>query len=394
LLENGNFEDPAMGFWRGWGAEIRLTDGVTGYAIEGYDRSGFRSGPRQDLTQRDLSCLPVGSTFYVSFKAKLVDQTTGEGVACDPLTITSCPMITLRHANWDYIDDPYMKWDPSGWNSFHGYYEVTSEWSTDSVYVMISGGPDGTTVIADDISLSVTKNTREPTPLPTVATTPPPTYAPVTSIPVNGNLVNNVIDKESAVIAFGCIEGDNVIRRAFDATTEKFFCTKTDGATEHGIVVTPSQASIVKSLRVYAHNNCPNCDAVTYRVEGRVDSGDAWVEIGGGSLPWVDTVPDRNPRWLDINSSYESGDASLTFTEVLFPTNDQAFAEYKLSFHQTRDPNAAYLQFSEVELPGEMVGGFTAPPTPTAVTSQPTPQPTVVTSQPTGNPTASVSFHV
>jgi len=214
---------------------------------------------------------------------------------------------------------------------------------------------------------------------------------PIPSVPVNGNFVNNVIDKESAVTAFGCSEGDNVLRRAFDATTEKFICTKPAGATEHGIVVTPSQASIVNSLRVYAHNNCPNCDAVTYRVEGRVDSGNAWVDIGSGSLPWFDTVPIRNSRWLDISSSYESGDTALNFTEVSFPTNDQAFAEYKLSFDQTREPNAAYLQFSEVELPGTLVGGYTAPPT--AVTSQPTPQPTVV-SQPTGTPTSSVSFHV
>lgn len=374
-----------MGFWRGWGAEIRLTDGVTGNAIEGYNRSTFRSGPRQDLTQKDLGCLPVGSTLYVSFKAKLIDQTTGEGVACDPLTITSCPMITLRHETWDYITDPLMQWDPNSWNSFHGQYEVTSEWSS-SVYVMISGGADGTVVVADDISLTVTESTSEPTPLPTVATTQPPTGAPIPSVPVNGNLVNNVIDVESAVTAFGCSDGNNVLRRAFDGTTEKFFCTKTAGATEHGIVVTPSQASIVNSLRVYAHNNCPNCDAVTYRVEGRVDSGNAWVEIGSGSLPWFDTVPDRNSRWLDINSSYESGDTSLTFTEVSFPSNDQAFAEYKLSFDQTRDPNAAYVQFSEVELPGMLVGGYTAPPT--AATSPPTPQPT-------GTPTTtSVSFHM
>ena len=117
----------------------------------------------------DFSCLGLGSVVHFTFKVKLYDEVTEEGVSCEPSSTTvDCPMITFRHEfsseemdNWDYVRDPLMTWDPNGWNEFHGTYVVTRDWAsltstTGSMwYIALSGGPPGNVLVVDDISMTV-----------------------------------------------------------------------------------------------------------------------------------------------------------------------------------------------------------------------------------------------
>ena len=148
------------------------------------------------------------------------------------------------------------------------------------------------------------------------------------------------------------MEKDSTKTRAIDGNTNKFICFKEAGATEHGIIVTPShgQLSLAQSLRIYTHNNCGQCDGVSYNLKGRVDANSPWIDIGGGNLPWYDVALGRNGQGIVINSSYESGDTSRYFTEVPL-NNSQQFLEYRLVFPETRAANY-YLQIGEVELVG------------------------------------------
>jgi len=188
-----------------------------------------------------------------------------------------------------------------------------------------------------------------PIPSPTTS----PTKSPAVSIS-NGTPTRNIFDLSSTIVTTGCTaEKDGTKTRAVDNNTNKFMCFKENGATEHGIIVTPSHGklSIAQSLRLYTHNNCGKCDGVTYGLKGRVDGSSPWVDIAGGDLDWKDTPMSRNLQGRVINSSYESGDPFNNFTEVFFPGNGNKFLEYRLVFPDTRDPNY-YLQVGEIELVG------------------------------------------
>ncbi len=137
----------------------------------------------------------------------------------------------------------------------------------------------------------------------------------------------------------------------------------------NGFVVTPShgKVSIVKSLRIYTHNNCPSCDPVDYIVEGRVDSSSQWIVIAQGDFAWKDASLGRNSRGISIQSNYDLGDETLNFEEVPFSNNRQAFLEYKVTFPTTRAVDSSYLYLAELELPGilyDMMPGTTGVPTP------------------------------
>jgi len=180
-----------------------------------------------------------------------------------------------------------------------------------------------------------------------------PTLSPVVPPPAGGTPVNNIFDTASVGVTVGCTDSyEGTKTKVFDHTTSKFLCFKLAPELP-GIDVTPShgQLSIAQSLRVYSHNNCPNCDAVAYKVQGRVDSTSPWVLIGEGDLPWKDVAPGRNSQGIAIASTYESADTALQSTEVFFPSNGEKYLEYRLQFPETRDPNS-YLQLAEVELVG------------------------------------------
>ena len=114
-----------------------------------------------------------------------------------------------------------------------------------------------------------------------------------------------------------------------------------------------------------------------------------------GNLPWIadENVP-RNPPGVSIVSTFESGDDSLTFTEVIFE-NVLAFDTYAVRFAQNREEGTD-LKVGEVELVGvvyEPTDSPTAGPTRSPVTSTPTKSPTVnPTRGPSVNPTGMCLF--
>lgn len=186
-------------------------------------------------------------------------------------------------------------------------------------------------------------------PDPTVS----PSLSPTVTLPAGGTPVNNIFDTASVGVTVGCTSSyDSTKTRAFDGTTAKFICFKSPPELP-GIVVTPSHGkmSVANSLRVYTQNNCPNCDAVAYKVQGRV--GENWVLISEGDLPSKAVTPGRNAKGLTIASTYESGDTALSFVEVFFPSNSEQYLEYLVQFPETRDPNS-YLQVAEIELVGNV----------------------------------------
>lgn len=88
------------------------------------------------------------------------------------------------------------------------------------------------------------------------------------------------------------------------------------------LVITPShnRMSTAEGLRVYASNNCPDCDPVSYIFEGRANSTNEWVLVHQGDLPWKNDIsfPRNRVAGLDISSTYMSADSSFVFTEVSF----------------------------------------------------------------------------
>lgn len=197
--------------------------------------------------------------------------------------------------------------------------------------------------------------TPEPTKQPvTHQPTLTPTNQPITSQPVTstpqGTPVANVVGKSSPVTVFGCTLV-TPSHRAVDANTDPFQCSLSGGPA--GVIISPYhyQLSHVHGLRVYSSKHYPQFDPVSYVLEGRADSSSPWQMVSQGDFPWISqSSPGRNPSGNAINSSYESGDASRTYTEVSFPENNMAYLEYKIIFLTRSSPTT--LKFSEVELPG------------------------------------------
>ncbi|KAL7541246.1 hypothetical protein ACHAXR_012136 [Thalassiosira sp. AJA248-18] len=199
--------------------------------------------------------------------------------------------------------------------------------------------------------------TSEPSPSPTTHPTSLPTNLPV--IPPTGSSVANVVGKSSTVTAFGCTTTSN--NQATDAKTNPMACSITPGSGPLGVEITPfhKQLSKVHGIRVYSHKNYPIYDPVTYVVEGRADSGSPWQVVAQGDFEWIsDSSPGRNPSGIVINSSYESGDSSRSFTEVTFPDNNAAYLDYKITF-TTRQSSSSTLKFAELELPGLIQASMT-----------------------------------
>jgi predicted nucleic-acid-binding Zn-ribbon protein len=155
-----------------------------------------------------------------------------------------------------------------------------------------------------------------------------------------------------------------------------------------GIIFSPDhgQRTIPKSIRVYSSNSCKNCDPVAYILESRLSTTDSWTEVGAGALPWTnenvlwsDLL--RNDQGLQINSTYESGDENLYYTEVHFHGHSEEFLEYKVTFAQTRNPTQTGVSLAELEITGMLM-----PPDPT---TSPTLSPSL---SPTKSPTQSPSM--
>lgn len=137
--------------------------------------------------------------------------------------------------------------------------------------------------------------------------------------------VARIFDVGANVTSFGCTDSLHP-NYVLDATTNKYICEKDDLVKPTGLVIIPShgRSSIAEGMRVYAQDNCMNCDVVSYKIEGRTRSNNNWVLISEGDLPWKSAAyfPRNSVPGLDISSSYSSGDTSFQFTEVSFYNND------------------------------------------------------------------------
>lgn len=197
----------------------------------------------------------------------------------------------------------------------------------------------------------------------------------------------------------GCAEDQqSPPENAIDGTTASFTCASSGalpftvgGATFHvasnkadtaeesrGFQVKTEKLSVVTKLRVYSNTDCEGCDPVTYEIVG-IDSDLVETASSSGNLPWIsdENVP-RNPPGVTIISSFESGDDSLTFTEVNFQ-NILAFDTYAVIFGQNRE-DGTDLKVGEVELVG--------------VVYEPTESPTAgPTREPTESPTRGPSVN-
>ena len=173
----------------------------------------------------------------------------------------------------------------------------------------------------------------------------------------DGVFVSSVLDEDSVLSIEGCNSWSRG-RATKDRKTEKFWCDRTGIQNiPASVVFSPprSQLSIVHKLRMYTANTSTNSDPASYILEGRVKPDAEWEIISSGDL---DLPLDRNERGIPIQSSYESGDVNLHYTEVPLSSNTKAYWDYKLSIPATRDPTKNNLQFAEVELPGLLLPLF------------------------------------
>ncbi len=196
---------------------------------------------------------------------------------------------------------------------------------------------------------------------------------------------------DASFTAFGCANADWVkgMKRFSDGTLYKHWCDRTPDAGGHipvtGFILSPNEGhmSIPKGIRMYTANTCENCDPELYKLEGRVSPSSDWEEIASGEFPGVVEGLGRNPHEATmINSSYESGDPNLVYTEVKYHSHSKAYLEYKVTFFHTRKSSERDMQFAELEIPGLLI--------PHDPSVSPTVGPTVSpTMSPTTSPTVS-----
>ena len=191
--------------------------------------------------------------------------------------------------------------------------------------------------------------TAQPTQAPTILPTPQPTLG------IDGQAVNTIV-YPSTLSRFGCIKVTR-LGRAVDPTTEKFVCEQ-NHSEPNGFVMAPAhgQMSIATEMRLYTANNCPDCDCVEYKLDGRVDSSSPWTEISSGDLPWKSKAIGRNARGLPIVSTFESGDDSLQYTSVALPTTSASYLEYKFTCVRTRSELSSKFMLGTLELAGYLLG--------------------------------------
>ncbi len=78
--------------------------------------------------------------------------------------------------------------------------------------------------------------------------------------------ISNIFDSASYVTSFGCSNSNSdTDHNAFDSTTYGLLCSNPNLPSQPpGLIIRPShlRATIAERLRVYANNDCPNCDPV------------------------------------------------------------------------------------------------------------------------------------
>jgi len=168
FFKNSDVEKGTTRNWYGWGNAIAIDDnpgyGGSGYAIKAYNRNSWHRGIGQFV---DFSCFTTNVTLHWQAKVKLYNQTTGEGISCDPRNTFSleCPVIRLLtmksdgSRRWDLFHDWDMPWDPNGgFNNFDLKVSMIPENSGDDLTTFrpfFVGGPVGSVLVVDDVSVTV-----------------------------------------------------------------------------------------------------------------------------------------------------------------------------------------------------------------------------------------------
>ena len=199
--------------------------------------------------------------------------------------------------------------------------------------------------------------TLSPTPLPSPLPTAEPTNLPTPepTVGIDGQAVNTIV-YPATLTRFGCIKVTR-LGRAIDPTTEKFVCEQ-NHSEPNGFIMAPAhgQMSIATEMRLYTANNCPGCDCVEYKLDGRADSTSPWEEVGSGELAWKSKAIGRNARGLPIASTFGSGDNSLYYTSVALSTSSASYLEYKFTCVRTRSELSSKFMLGTLELAGYLLG--------------------------------------
>jgi len=198
FIRNPDGEFGAPSYWMAWGNNyIGMEEpgfGGVGYALKAFDRTSWNEGITQVISH---SCLLPGSTWRFQAKIKLYDQTSMQGISCNPKSTTSfdCPFIRMAvrkyHENvFVSIQDHKMTWDPNGWNTFdvvHTMEEAHSGGHVDWFMPIFVGGPPNSVLLIDDVIIEALEEWETPTASPT--SSPAPSASPSSNC--NIDLVKN-----------------------------------------------------------------------------------------------------------------------------------------------------------------------------------------------------------
>jgi hypothetical protein len=171
------------------------------------------------------------------------------------------------------------------------------------------------------------------------------------------SLMTNVVTPDSTVSAFGDEAGtfygaSGGVTNAIDGTLTKYVNGGSGFSASAGfppfngpvgIIITPSEGTLVTGMRIYASDATPNADPADYTLEGSNNGGNTFTVISSGPL----NLP------LARNTGTNALDpATQSLQEVLFP-NTLAYTVYRVTFNNVRNGTlAGNLQIGEIELLG------------------------------------------
>jgi len=228
LIRNGDFESDSTEHWRyvgNYGLELVDNSGG-GFSMKAPNAEGGPwVGPGQYL---DTRCLEQGYVYYITAEVKLTESVTGAWVGCNPdysnsnndddNNDTPCPEARLRFTNRVLSESQQEHdWETFGtldtsdqeWNTLSGSYVATEfAGSANAAFLYITGVRKGIDIQIDNVRLTRSSATRDPTLAPSAHPSVAPSEAPtptVTSAGPNsleGSNVRSIRFAEHGVVQF------------------------------------------------------------------------------------------------------------------------------------------------------------------------------------------------
>ena len=165
-------------------------------------------------------------------------------------------------------------------------------------------------------------------------------------------------------------------RNFYDGSTSNYYCPSINssnsgsGSDVPQFIINSNGNSIVTKIRIYASSSSLSIgsgakgdyDPTSFTLEGLNPNTNIYQPIISSksfNQEWVDRIPQRNIPNIQINSSYDSGDDNLIYTEVTFDNLDM-YSSYRLMFPSTRvypnsDDSTYAVEVGGVELVGQLV---------------------------------------